>query len=256
MFLPQFADPSGMSMPMEDEDPLRVADPAPGEDPSAVAESALDKADKERTMGRQHLVLYAFIGVFVAVLGSAMVYLAGRQGAAQPAQAIALPSKPATAGVAAVTPPVEVPKPAAVADPPPQEPLPASASAPPAQALPEAPKPAVPATAPALIPTPAVLEEVLPNRMYLQVGSLDKNVAEILTQGLRIKGIPATIAPGVTPLLSRIIVGPFQTNTEMGVVQKQLSELGFTPFPRQFQPSELHPPPAQNASAGVPPAKP
>jgi hypothetical protein len=50
-------------------------------------------------------------------------------------------------------------------------------------------------------------------------------------------------------------VGPFDTAAEMGVVQKQLTELGFTPFPRQFLASELRPV-AQNAAAVAPAAAP
>ena len=200
---------------------------------SAIAEDAANDLQKvERLMGRQHVALYAFIGVFLAVLASAIAYMAGRQG---PAVSTVAASRPVTV-IARASAPAEPAK-VVVAAPPPKVVIAPAAA---------------PEVKPIAIAGPAVLEEVLPNRMYLQVGSLDKNVAELLTQGLRIKGVPATIAPGVNATVSRIIVGPFQTAVEMGVVQKQLTELGFTPFPRQFQLNELHPAAAQSAAAAIP----
>jgi hypothetical protein len=229
-----------MANPTE-EDPL-FSNSTAAEAASAIAEDAVKDLEKvEKLMGRQHIALYGFIAIFLAVFASAIAYLAGRQGPSTSApakQQVAVqlpPARPVT-----VISPASAPAPA---------PLPVVEKR--AAARVEAPAP-VPAAAPAPLPTPAVLEEVLPNRMYLQVGSLDKNVAELLTQGLRIKGVPATVAPGVNAQVSRIIVGPFQTSTEMGVVQKQLSDLGFTPFPRQFQPAELRPALQTNAAAAPP----
>jgi hypothetical protein len=68
---------------------------------------------------------------------------------------------------------------------------------------------------------------------------LDKGVAEVLTQGLRIRGLQATIAPGITPVVSRIIVGPLATAAEMEIANKHLTGLGFKPFPRRFSTEEL-----------------
>lgn len=234
-----------MAILTEDEDPSKsqkafVDTSAAAEEASAIAEDAAKDLEKvEKLMGRQHIALYAFIGVFLAVLASAIAYLASRQG---PNPAALIPAKPVTVISSAAPAPVQAAKP--VVPPVVTAPTPTAAAAKPVELA---------VAKPLVSPTPAsaALADVLPNRMYLQVGSLDKNVAELLTQGLRTKGVPATVAPGVNDTVARIIVGPFDTSVEMGVVQKQLSELGFTPFPRQFQPSELRPA-AQNAAALTP----
>lgn len=248
---------------LTDEDPSKSNQDASAET-SAAAETAASIAEDasrdlervEKLMGRQHIALYAFIGVFLAVLVSAMAYLAGRQG---PNPVTSIPAKPVTVISSAVPATVPAPDPvrapvvakatATVAEAPVSAPAPVAAPAP---------KPVLPPAAAALAAAPltpaagpAVFADVLANRMYLQVGSLDKKVAGLITQGLRIRGVSATLAPGVSETLARIIVGPFDTTAEMGVVQKQLTELGFQPFPRQFQRSELIPA-AQNASAMTP----
>jgi hypothetical protein len=163
------------------------------------------------TLKPKQIALRAFVGMFVLVVGSATIYLTSRHSDAKAAAAKAAAAAKTTTAV--------VP----------------AASTPPATAAPTA-------TQPQSASTPATLElldQPLPNRMYLQVGSLEKGVAEILAQGLRIKGVPATVAPGVSPVVSRIIVGPFTTSAEMAVVNKHLSELGFKPFPRRFESQEL-----------------
>jgi hypothetical protein len=250
---------------LTDEDPSKSNQPsaetgaAAAEVAASIAEDAARDLEKvEKMMGRQHMALYAFIGVFLAVLASAIAYLAGRQGpnpvASIPAKPVtvispAAPPTPLTAAAApqAASPVVTIPAPVAVVtQPPPVAPPPPVASKPAAPVQAAAPPPATVTAA------PPALADVLANRMYLQVGSLDKNVAELLTQGLRIKGVPATIAPGINNTVARIIVGPFNTATEMGLVEKQLNGMGFQPFPRQFQPSELRPPAAENAAAITP----
>lgn len=254
MYLPQSADFSCMAI-LTDDDPSKSTQApldtsAAAEEAAAIAEDAAKDLEKvEKLMGRQHMALYGFIGVFLAVLASAIAYLAGRQG---PNPAASIPTKPVTVISSAAPVPAPAPAPVLPKAPPaaaaPVTPTTAAAVVPvPVVSQPSKPVPVVPA------PTPAAgaLADVLPNRLYLQVGSLDKNVAELLTQGLRTKGVPATVAPGVNDVVARIIVGPFDTASEMGVVQKQLTEMGFSPFPRQFQPGELRPS-AQNAAAVVP----
>lgn len=162
-----------------------------------------DKSNKPKRMA-----LLAFVAVFGLVFVGSLAYLVLRR--------------------------VNSPAPEVAAAP---VPLPAPIPAPPAPKI-EPPK-VVDHPLAAQPQAPAPLAEPLANRSYLQVGSLEKGVAEVLTQGLRIKGMSATMAPGVTPLVSRIIVGPFQTQAEIDSATKHLNELGFKPFPRRFDEKEL-----------------
>jgi hypothetical protein len=183
-------------------------------------EIEVPQAGPSGSLKPRQIALRAFVGMFILVVGSATFYLAARRSDVQAAAA--------NAPKAAV-----VPDPSPITVPASTDPVPAAVTTAPAQTTP----PAKPQTV--MAGTADLLDQPLPNRMYLQVGSLEKGVAEVLAQGLRIKGVPATVAPGVSPVVSRIIVGPFATSDEMGVVNKHLSELGFKPFPRRFEPQEL-----------------
>ena len=192
-------------------------------EPFALDEEIEVPAPEREVNGKpKRLALLAFVAMFAAVFLSTIVYFVSRRETERPAPA----AKPVQAQLA-------IPAPAAV-DPP--------------KAVPpiEVPR----AVSPAASTVTAPLDEPLANRMYLQVGSLEKGVAEILTQGLRTKGLQATVAPGITPLVARIIVGPFQTAGEVGAANKYLTELGFKPFPRRFEEKELRRLLAEAASAG------
>ena len=174
-----------------------------------VPESAA--AEPENSEERKKTALYTFGIVTVAVLGLGIAYIVSRP-----------------VSTVAAAPPV-----ATAVAPRPQQPV--AAPVPPPAVKQDPPPPGIPAS----LGGPAVPTDVLPNRTYLQVGSVDKGIAELLTQGLRLKGIPATLAPGVTPIVRRVIVGPLETKAEMDLVRKQVEEMGFKPFPRRFSPEEL-----------------
>lgn len=211
----------------------------PADDPSAVE---IPEGVPPETRGSKQFALVAFIAIFVAILGSAVLYLTSRRGSvAEPS-----PSPPPvqTAKQQVQQPPVAVP-------PKPEEPKPPVA---PVVASTPPPSPAAaPVVEPLKLPEPAVPQA---GRWYLQVGSLEKGVADIMSQGLRIKGIPAMVAPGITPLVSRIIAGPFDQPAQMAATDKQLREMGFQPFPRKFDAAELREPPPQTAVQQPPPASP
>jgi cell division septation protein DedD len=193
-------------------------------------EIEIPPATATETLKLRQIALRAFVGMFILVVASATVYLASRRSDVQNAAAKAANEKKAIA-------PVQQSQPV---QPTPADPAPSVAGTVPSisSSAEVAAKPQT-SSPPTAQPTAKLLDQPLPNRMYLQVGSLEKGVAEVLAQGLRIKGVPATVAPGVSPIVSRIIVGPFATSDEMGVVNKHLSELGFKPFPRRFEPQEL-----------------
>lgn len=212
--------------------------------PETVDEE-LDPAPAPEVRKTEHskrLALYAFLGVFLAVMVSSVGYLVYRRSSnvAPPRETVAV-QVPApvqkTPDPVPVIPPVATPEPTAKSATPPP-------AAPPA--VTPTPKPAVVAPPPAS--TELVAPVVLPgpewerpqaNRTYLQIGSIEKGVAEVLAQGLRIRGLRATVAPGVTPKVYRIIVGPFESVPEMKGVEKMLAGMGFQTFPRQFSADEL-----------------
>lgn len=203
----------------------------PTEDPLEIQ---IPEGVPPETRGSKQFALFAFIAIFAAILGSAVLYLVSRRVAPAPEPV------QTTAAVAPVpaTPPVKLPVPEPAAQQPAPDPV--------QEAPPPQPSSIAPVVEPSAVPQAG--------RLYLQVGSLEKRVAEIMSQGLRIKGIPAMVAPGVTPVVSRIIAGPFDDTAQMSAADKQLREMGFQPFPRKFDPSELVEPPPQTAAAPEPTA--
>ena len=108
-----------------------------------------------------------------------------------------------------------------------------------------APAPSVPAVA-APKPVPQAKVEVtapILNRLYLQAGSVDVGVAEVIVEGLRLRGVPAIVGIGVNGKVARILAGPFNSDEEQRAVQKKLEDLNFHPFPRVFSARDLEPQP-------------
>jgi hypothetical protein len=71
-------------------------------------------------------------------------------------------------------------------------------------------------------------------RWYLQVGAVEKGIAEVIARGLVLKGIPAILVPGHTAITNRVLTGPFPDNAAQNEAQRKLEALGFRPFPRRF----------------------
>lgn len=212
--------------------PESKATGSPAED---AVEIEIPEGVPPETRGSKQFALFAFIAIFVAILGSAVLYLASRRSGGgvpehvQPVQTAQQQN-------------VSAPKPVEPVVVPPPQPAPAVASS---TAPPEPIRAPEPVKQPEAAAAPAPVPQA--GRWYLQVGSLEKGVAEIMSQGLRIKGIPAVVAPGVTPIVSRILAGPFDDSTQMAAAEKQLREMGFQPFPRKFDAAELREPPPQTA---------
>lgn len=125
--------------------------------------------------------------------------------------------------------------PAAVAAPlasPPPVVLPAPAPAPiqVASVKTPAPKPFAVETSPPII-----------GKWYLQLGSLDKGVAEVIVQGLRARGMNAVWGPGITDRLGRVLVGPYDSLAEAELTRKQVQDLGFRPFAKYITPEDFKP---------------
>lgn len=213
--------------------PESKATGSPAED---AVEIEIPEGVPPETRGSKQFALFAFIAIFVAILGSAVLYLASRRSdGGAPEQ-----SKPVHA---AQQQNASAPKPVEPVVVPPPQPSPAVASSTSPPEPVRAPEPVKQPEAAAVAPTPVPQA----GRWYLQVGSLEKGVADIMSQGLRIKGIPAVVAPGVTPIVSRILAGPFDDSAQMAAAEKQLREMGFQPFPRKFDAAELREPPPQTA---------
>ena len=171
----------------------------------------------EYIMGPKQLASLAFVAILVIGLMSAIAYFAGRKntspGPPQVTERVIERIVPA----AAVTSPasgaqVKVPE--------------------------ESVRPVAAVTAPETKGRAEVTSPQL-NEFYLQLGSVEVGVAEIMVEGLRQRGLRAIVGLGINNKVARVLVGPLKTPVEKQTAQKQVEEMGFHPFPRFFTAKDL-----------------
>jgi hypothetical protein len=108
----------------------------------------------------------------------------------------------------------------------------------PATAAPMAIRP-TPAASPAAssIPAPAssapVVSALSFRPVYWQVASVDRGMAEVSVEYLKKKGLPAVMAAGASPSVFRVLVGPADNSEAAARLKEELTQLGFTPFPKR-----------------------
>jgi len=212
-----------------------------------------DEGEFELVLGNRQLLSVFFILVVLLGVFFTMGYIVGRSNPAEPVRTAAIPRRPPidagvpNSGAFVVDPAqkesvVEPGKasPAAVggepakpiAHPPPAETKP-SAAAPP-KAEPPKPKPEPVKQPPPVAPAPT---GGLPQAgaTYLQVAAVDRAGADILAETLRKKSLPAMVAPGPSPTLFRVLVGPFKDKEERARLTGELEAIGLKgPIMRQY----------------------
>jgi cell division septation protein DedD len=113
---------------------------------------------------------------------------------------------------------------------------PAPAASAPERAPAPPPEPAKPAPAepkPAAV-TGAGLTEPEAGQTYIQVAAVGRKDAEIMVSALRTKDFRASVAPGPSDTLFRVLVGPIKDSAEVNKQRTRLKELGFDPFVKRF----------------------
>ncbi|MDX2152292.1 MAG: hypothetical protein SFV54_16260 [Bryobacteraceae bacterium] len=90
-----------------------------------------------------------------------------------------------------------------------------------------APEPVVPAVQADPDPEPGTGE------LYMQVGSVERGMAEVFVEVLKRKNMPARFVPGVKENVFRVLVGPLK-RSELNETGEKLASLGFSGFPRRF----------------------
>jgi hypothetical protein len=119
-----------------------------------------------------------------------------------------------------------------------------SASLPVVQAAP-LPTPVATVPEPALaapIPPPVAIEKPLfaepaQGIIYIQMGAVEKGIAEIFAEGLRKRGFNSFVASGPSERIFRVLVGPFRNAEEYDAAKKSLDRIGLDTFARRYQQS-------------------
>ena len=78
--------------------------------------------------------------------------------------------------------------------------------------------------------------EPVPGAIYLQIGAVEKGVAQLWAEGLRTHGLHAFVASGPSERIFRVLVGPFRDQPAYQAAKKMVDDLGLTNFAKRIQP--------------------
>ena len=173
----------------------------------AASGPSVSSESREFVMGPRQMASLAFVAVVVLGIMSAVAYFAGRKNTEAPKVTERVIERVVQAPVAAqvVVKPVDPPRP------------------------------------PPVIETKMKAEVTAPvfNRVYLQAGSVEVGIAQVMVEGLRQRGVPAIVGIGINSRVARVLVGPFNSEEEQRIAQKKIESLDFHPFPRIFTEKDL-----------------
>jgi cell division septation protein DedD len=211
-----------------------------------------EEGEFELVLGNKQLLSVFFVVVALMFVFFTMGYIVGRSNSPEPVQTAALDPKAGPPGKAIVVdpsqpeaapaerpspttpapsepPPAELAKPAAT-KPPVQEPAPAPE---PVKPKPEPPKPSPEPVK--TLPEPATGGLPQAGATYLQVAAIDRAGADILAETLRKKSFPSLVAPGPSPAIFRVLVGPVQSKEHQAQMKQELENVGLKgPIVRQY----------------------
>lgn len=188
----------------------------------AASVPSISSESREFVMGPRQMASLAFVVVMVLGIMSAAAYFAGRKNTEAPKVTERVIERvvqaPPLAAPMAMK-PVDLPRPAPV-----EAKMKAEVSAP------------------------------VFNRVYLQAGSVEIGIAQVMVEGLRQRGVPAIVGVGINSRVARVLVGPFNSEEEQRTAQKKIESLDFHPFPRIFTEKDLEQ--QQITPVNPPPLKP
>lgn len=107
-----------------------------------------------------------------------------------------------------------------------------------AQAINVQPQPAQPAQIPAAEASASgtpLFANPIPGAVYIQVGAVEKGVAEIWAEGLRTHGLQAFVGPGISDRIFRVLVGPLPSPESYQYAKDALDRIGLETFGRKYQ---------------------
>jgi cell division septation protein DedD len=172
------------------------------------SETKEKSAEYEIVLGRRQIASLLFIAIVLAVVFSAVSYLAGRTAGAKPVQR---PPAPPVAAAPAATPVIE-----------------ATTSVLPAE-------PALPIAKRDNKPEPPMFAEPLPGAVYIQMGAVDKGMAMVFAAGLRRYGFDGFVAPGPNEKIFRVLIGPLPDPDSFRRAKAAVDALDLGTFARRYQ---------------------
>jgi len=192
----------------------------------------------EMVVGRRQVASWLFLIVMLLGVASTLAYLAGKM-TAPVATRIAsdVSAAPKPAEPAPPPPPVAAPVAATPTSTPEDTPVnpaaPAVSSPLPQATILNAPFAAT--RKPASGPEPPLFQEPKAGSVYLQMGALEHGMAMILAEGLRKHGFDASVAPGPSEKVFRVLIGPLPNPQAFARAKAEVDALELGTFARKYQ---------------------
>jgi cell division septation protein DedD len=194
-------------------------------DRESSPEAGEKSGEYEIVLGRRQIASLLFIAIVLAVVFSAVSYLAGRTAGAKPLKLAAAPSPAATSTPPA---PAATPGPGATPAPGATPVIEATTSVLPAE-------PALPILKRDNKPEPPMFAEPLPGAVYLQMGAVDKGMAMVFAAGLRKYGFDSFVAPGPSEKIFRVLIGPLPDPDSFRRAKAAVDAIDLGTFARRYQ---------------------
>ena len=155
-------------------------------------------SEYELVLGRAQIASWLFVGVIAIAVCGSLAYLLG--------ETVATKRTARTAAVAAAPLPAALPQ---------------------ASVLPKAEPPAKPVR--------PLVEEPEVGKVYVQVGAVERGMAVVLAEGMRVHGFDAFVAPGPNDKLFRVLIGPLPDPESFRQAMLKVDALDLANFARKYQ---------------------
>ena len=176
------------------------------------SETKEKSAEYEIVLGRRQIASLLFMAVVLAVVFSAVSYLAGRWAVPKPVKVpVATTPAPGATPAPVATPVIE-----------------ATTSVLPAE-------PGLPIAKRDNKPEPPLFAEPVPGAVYLQMGAVDKGMAMVFAAGLRRYGFDGFVAPGPNEKIFRVLIGPLPDPDSFRRAKAAVDALDLGTFARRYQ---------------------
>jgi len=164
----------------------------------APQEEQTPGSEYELVLGRAQIASWLFVGVIAIAVCGSLAYLAG--------ETVAAKRTVRAAAVAPVRLPVALPQ---------------------ASLLPKA--------EPSVKPVRPLVAEPEVGKVYVQVGAVERGMAVVLAEGMRVHGFDAFVAPGPNDKLYRVLIGPLPDPESFRQAMLKVDALDLANFARKYQ---------------------
>jgi cell division septation protein DedD len=83
--------------------------------------------------------------------------------------------------------------------------------------------------------SPQLFSEPIKGAVYIQTGAVERGVAAIMAEGLRVHGFTAFVAAGPNDKIYRVLMGPFSNPAAYQSAKATLDAIGLSSFAQQYQ---------------------